>query len=149
MTSAEFERLVQPTIEAMGYEICDVELKLGGRKGLVRLFIDGPDGIGLEDCEKVSNQVSGILDVEDPIPGEYSLEVSSPGLDRRLRKPADFDRFAGNEIRLQLQAPLDGRRRFRGRLEGMEDGNVCMTVDGQRYTLPLNDVEMARLIPVY
>ena len=148
MTIAEIEQLLAPTIEAMGYEITDLELKIGGRSGLLRVFIDSPEGIGVDDCEKVSNQISGILDVEDPIPGEYSLEVSSPGLDRRLRRAADFERFAGYEVKISLVAPRDGRRRYRGRLNGIESDTVSVTVDNVDYALPLNEIEMARLVPV-
>ncbi|MEQ8206633.1 MAG: ribosome maturation factor RimP, partial [Woeseia sp.] len=95
MTSEELSRLLEPAIEGLGYELCDLEAKLGGRDGVLRVFIDKPEGIVLEDCEKVSRQISAILDLEDPLPGQYALEVSSPGLDRRLSKPAHFERFLG------------------------------------------------------
>jgi ribosome maturation factor RimP len=131
----------------MGYELVDLEARIGGRKGLLRLYIDKPDGVGLDDCEKVSNQVSGVLDVEDPIPGEYVLEVSSPGLNRPLRRPEHFERFIGSEAKISLKAPLEGRRRFRGSLEGVEDGFVAVRVDGELYRLRIADIEKARLVP--
>ncbi|MGB5346901.1 MAG: ribosome maturation factor RimP, partial [Woeseia sp.] len=90
MTSEELRRVLEPSIERLGYELSDIEAKLGGRDGVLRVFIDRPEGIGLEDCEAVSRQISALLDVEDPLPGRYVLEVSSPGLDRRLTKPEHF-----------------------------------------------------------
>lgn len=148
MTSDEIEALLLPTLTRMGFELADLELKTGGRHGLLRVFIDGPDGVGLGDCEAVSRQISAILDVEDPIPGEYSLEVSSPGLDRRLRRREHFERFAGAEVKVQLYQPQGGRRRFRGRLDGLSGEMVKITVDSVEYTLPLKDIEIARLVPV-
>jgi len=95
MTGDELATLLEPTVERLGYELADLEVRPGGRNGLVRVFIDGPDGIGLDDCEKVSLAVSALLDVEDPLPGNYNLEVSSPGLDRKLTKVEHFQRFTG------------------------------------------------------
>ena len=95
MTRDELGELLEPTIERLGYELSDLEVKLGGGSGVVRVFIDHPDGIGLDDCEKVSLAVSALLDVEDPVPGNYDLEVSSPGLNRKLTKVEHFQRFTG------------------------------------------------------
>ena len=114
MQKEALSRLLEPTIERLGFELADLELKLGGRSGLVRVFIDRPEGIGIDDCEVVSRQVSAILDVEDPLPGNYTLEVSSPGLDRKLTKPEHFRRFMGEEVKVTLRFPLEGRRNFRG-----------------------------------
>lgn len=148
LISEKVEAIVGPTLARMGYELIDLQLKTGGHRGVLRLFIDAPEGVGLEDCEKVSHQVSGLLDVEDPIPGAYELEVSSPGLDRRLRRREHFERFAGAEIRAELAASQEGRRRFRGELLGIdEEEQVRMKVDGVEYRLPLNDIEIARLVP--
>ncbi|MEJ2603355.1 MAG: ribosome maturation factor RimP [Gammaproteobacteria bacterium] len=148
MTEDEIRRLLEPAIEGMGYELVDLDARIGGRNGLLRLYIDSADGVGLDDCEKVSNQVSGVLDVEDPIPGEYVLEVSSPGLDRPLTRPEHFERFTGHEAKIVLRVPLDGRRRFRGWLEGVEDDVVQVRVDGQLFRLRIADIETARLVPV-
>ncbi len=144
------ETLLAPVVEAMGYELADLEYRSGGRAALLRLFIDNAQGIGLDDCAAVSNQVSGVLDVEDPIAGEYTLEVSSPGLDRRLRTAEHFRRFEGHEVKVQLLAPQDGRRRYRGTVESVAaDGrSVDVKVDGRMYTLPLAAIETARLVPV-
>jgi ribosome maturation factor RimP len=140
-------KLLEPTIERLGYELTDLELKLGGRDGLLRLFIDKDDGIDLEDCEVVSRQVSSILDVEDPLPGHYSLEVSSPGLDRTLTKPAHFQRFMGEDVRVKLRFPMDGRRNFRGALRAADEQHIEVEVDGESFSLPLATIESARLVP--
>ena len=138
---------LEPTVERLGYELIDVELRLAGRDGLVRLYIDNVDGIGLEDCEKVSRAVSALLDVEDPVPGNYNLEVSSPGLDRKLTKSAHFQRFIGHMVKVKLRMPLDGRRRFRGELKSQDEENIVVEVDGQSYSLPLTMIDTARLVP--
>ena len=109
---------------AEGMELVDVEFVGRGRNSVLRIFLDKPGGITLGDCELVSGQVGAILDVEDFLPASYTLEVSSPGLDRRLVKPADYARFAGKQVKLVLKAPREGRRRFRGRLRGIEDGRI-------------------------
>ena len=146
---SELANLIEPTIERLGYELSDLELKLGGRKGIVRVFIDKPEGVGLEDCEIVSRQVSALLDVEDPMPGRYTLEVSSPGLDRKLTKPAHFQRFIGEVVRIRLRFPLEGRRNFRGELKSADDENIEIEVDGESYRLPVSTIESARLVPTY
>ena len=139
--------MLEPAIERLGYELTDIELKLGGRSGLLRIFIDKDDGVDIDDCEVVSHQVSAILDVEDPIPGNYTLEVSSPGLDRTLTKPAHFRRFMGEDIKVKLRFPLDGRRNFRGALKSADDEVIEVEVDGESYRLPLSTIESARLVP--
>ena len=148
MTAEELARLLEPTIERLGYELTDLEARLGGRDGVVRLFIDHPDGVGLDDCETVSMAVSALLDVEDPIPGHYNLEVSSPGLDRKLTKSSHFQRFTGETVKVQMRFPIAGRRRFRGRLLSSDDANIIVEVDGTAHTLPLATIDTARLVPV-
>lgn len=147
MTKDELLTLLDPSIEHMGYELADLELKIGGKDGLVRVFIDGPEGIGLQDCEKVSRQVSALLDVEDPLSGHYTLEVSSPGLDRKLTKPAHFQRFMGEDVRVKLRFSLEGRRNFRGALRAADDDQIEVEVDGQSHCLPIATIESARLVP--
>lgn len=147
MTGEELQRLLEPAIERLGYEISDIEMKLGGRDGVLRVFIDRPEGIKLEDCEVVSRQVSALLDVEDPLPGHYVLEVSSPGLDRRLTKPAHYQRFLGEEVKVKLRLPLDGRRNFRGVLKAATDDKFELEVDGVAHSLQIAMVESARLVP--
>ena len=148
MTGDELLQLLEPTIERLGYELVDLEARLGSGNGLVRVFIDKPDGIVLDDCEKVSLAVSALLDVEDPLPGNYNLEVSSPGLDRKLTKPSHFQRFAGETVKVQTRFPIEGRRRFRGTLVSSDDENIVVEVDGESHSLPLKTIDTARLVPV-
>ena len=147
MTGDELARLLEPTIERLGYELSDLDVKLGGRGGVVRLFIDKSDGISLDDCEKVSLAVSALLDVEDPLPGEYNLEVSSPGLDRKLTKVEHFQRFAGETVKVQMRFPIEGRKRFRGTLVSSNDENIVVEVDGEPHSLPMATIDTARLVP--
>lgn len=140
-------KLLEPAIEALGYEVVELEFHPLGRGGLLRVYIDREGGITVDDCEIVSRQVSAVLDVEDPIPGAYTLEVSSPGLDRPLRKEADFARFVGERAKIELTVPKDGRRRFTGTLKGCEAGEVTIEVDGVDHRVSLTDVGKARLVP--
>ena len=136
-------KILEPSIEALGYEV--VELEFHG--GVLRLYIDRQAGVTLDDCERVSRQVSAVLDVEDPIPAAYTLEVSSPGLDRPLRKRSDFERFAGQKAKLELTLPLDGRRRFSGILRGVERDELLIEVDDTLFHLRLAHIGKARLVP--
>ena len=147
MTADELHEMLEPTVKRLGYELSDLEVKLGGRSGVLRLFIDHPDGIGLDDCEKVSLAVSALLDVEDPLPGHYHLEVSSPGLDRKLTKVEHFQRFTGETVKVQMRFPIAGRKRFRGRLVASDDENIVVEVDGESHSLPLATIDTARLVP--
>jgi len=138
-------KLLEPAIEALGYELVELEFP----PHLLRIYIDREGGVTVDDCEKVSRQVSAVLDVEDPIAGAYTLEVSSPGLDRPLRKEADYTRFAGGRVKLELALPKDGRRRYTGILKGCEAGEVLIEVDGALHKLPLADIGKARLVPEF
>lgn len=143
-------RLIEPTVSAMGYELLGIEYIGQGKNSRLRLFIDSPDGIGLTDCEKVSRQVSGILDVEDPIKGHYSLEVSSPGLDRPLFRTAHYATHVGQKLKLRLRQALGGRRNFKGRIEAVEGENIYIVTDeGEQITLVCNEVEKANLVPQF
>jgi ribosome maturation factor RimP len=141
MTGDELAKLLEPT------ELSDLEVNLGGRGGVVRIFIDRPDGISLDDCESVSQAVSALLDVEDPLPGQYNLEVSSPGLDRKLTKVEHFQRFAGETVKVQMRFPIEGRKRFRGTLVSSNDENIVVEVDGEPHSLPMATIDTARLVP--
>ena len=146
----QLEKMLEPGIRAMGYELVGIEYQSGGKGGgLLRVYIDSEQGISADDCQKVSYQVSGVLEVEDPIPGHYTLEVSSPGLDRLLFKAEDFERFAGQLIKVRMTYPVNGQRRFKGRLEGVQDGNVVIEQGGEEISLPFEQVEQARLVPEY
>ncbi len=148
MNGTELTALLEPTVERLGYELADLEVRLGGKGGLLRVTIDRPEGIGLDDCEKVSQAVSALLDVEDPLPGNYNLEVSSPGLDRKLTKATHFQRFQGETLKVKMRFPIEGRRRFRGRLLSSDDRNILVEVDGDEHSLPLAAIDTARLVPV-
>jgi ribosome maturation factor RimP len=139
--------MLEPAIAALGFELVELELRVGRGHGLVRLFIDAEDGVTVDDCAKVSRQVSGLLDVEDPIRGDYNLEVSSPGLDRKLSRAADFDRFAGCQVKLQLLQMIDGRRKLTGQLLRREGEAVVLNIDGQDVSVPMVAIEIARLVP--
>ena len=142
--------MLEPGITSMGYELVGVEFQTGGKGGgLLRVYIDSEAGISADDCQKVSYQVSGVLDVEDPIPGHYTLEISSPGLDRMLFRPRDFERFAGHLIRLRTAYPIEGQRKFKGRLIGMQGENVVFEQDDMEISLPFDQIDQARLVPEY
>jgi ribosome maturation factor RimP len=138
------EKVVEPAVTGMGYELVDVQTPGGGR--LLRLFIDKPGGVTLQDCEAVSRHMTRLLAVEGI---DYErLEVSSPGLDRPLRKPGDFVRFSGQKVEVRMRTPdASGRRKFAGVLRGAEAGQVSVEVDGQVLQLALDDVDRAKLIP--
>jgi ribosome maturation factor RimP len=138
--------ILEPAVEAMGFELADIDAHTG-RRGLLRLYIDRAGGVTLDDCQRVSEQIGAVLDVEDPLPGSYVLEVSSPGFDRRLRTLAHFERFSGEQARIELKDARDGRRKFTGRLAGVEGSVVLLEVDGELTRLPLSDIAVARLAP--
>lgn len=146
MTGDELGKMLEPTIERLGYELSDLEVKLGGKDGFVRLFIDSADGISLDDCAKVSSAVSALLDVADPLPGEYALEVSSPGLDRKLTKLSHFQRFMGETLKVKMRFPIAGRKRFRGTLLSSNEAEIVLEVDGQSHTLAIATIDTARLV---
>jgi ribosome maturation factor RimP len=146
MNKEELIALLEPSVNALGYELVDLDLKLG-RGGLLRLFIDREPAVTLADCERVSEQIGDLLDVADPLPSGYVLEVSSPGLDRRLRTPEHFAAVVGAEIRVELRQPLEGRRRFRGHLIAADDTSIEIDADGTKWQLPLADMHVARLVP--
>lgn len=141
--------LLEPVVTGMGYELVEIEYDPGSRHGLLRLYIDHEDGIVLDDCTDVSHQVSAFLDVEDPIHGRYSLEVSSPGMDRPLRGIKDYERFTGEIVKIKTGMAIDGRRNFKGRLCGVEGDEINIECDGQQFYLPLASIEKARLVPEF
>ena len=152
-----FYELLAPTIEAVGCELLGVQISRGRQHTVLRLYIDRlqggtlageeAQGITIEDCTRVSRQVSGVLDVEDPIAGEYSLEVSSPGDDRPLFRPEHYERFIGHRIRARLVVPVDGRRSVTGPIVGVEDGKVVVEEDSVLWRLAMEQIALARLVP--
>src|SRR5690348_14118995 len=142
----QLRRLVEETVESQGYELVDVELKGSGKNSILRIFIDTPAGISHRDCELVSEQVGTVLDVEDLIPSTYTLEVSSPGLDRKLVKESDYTRFEGKLARIQTRIPLNQQKVFRGRLQGLSGGKVRLELQsGNLLDIPLDVIREARL----
>ena len=138
------EQLELP-VEALGYELVDLDVRVG-RRGLLRIFIDKEEGVNLSDCELVSRQLSAFLDVEDPLPGRYVLEVSSPGLDRPLRTLEHFRRFRDCQAKVRLREPRESRRMLNGRLLGIRDESIVMDVDGEIWRLQPTDIASARLV---
>jgi ribosome maturation factor RimP len=143
----EIERLVTPTLEAMGFSVVRVRIA-GQPERTLQIMVELLDGstVTVDDCGKISRAVSALLDVEDAIKGAYSLEVSSPGIDRPLIKPADFERFAGHVAKIETHRPLAGRKRFRGRLVCVEDGDVRIEVEGEVAAIPLAEIATAKLV---
>lgn len=136
-----------PSVEAMGCELWGIEYVAQGRRSLLRVFIESDQGITVEDCERVSRQISSVLDVEDPITGEYTLEVSSPGADRLLFTLPQFARFIGEQVSVRLRVPFDGRRNFKGLLKAVEDQDVVVEIDAEEYLLPIDTIEKANIVP--
>jgi ribosome maturation factor RimP len=143
----EIRDMLAPTVEALGFELLGVEYAPSTGHSLLRLYIDAEKGIGIEDCEAVSREVSALLDVEDPIPGEYSLEVSSPGIDRPLFGAAQFARHVGEQAKVSLRIPQEGRRRLQGRIARVEGGTVFIAEEKAEYAVAEANIEKARLVP--
>jgi ribosome maturation factor RimP len=148
LTVTHIDELLQPGAEALGYELVAVELS-GGDTSIVRVFIDHADGITVTDCAKASRQFSAILDVEDPISNKYTLEVSSPGMDRPLAKPKHFIDVVGQDVKIKMATLVDGRRRFTGELVEANEGFAVVEVDGEQTELLYEDMDRARLVPVF
>jgi ribosome maturation factor RimP len=142
--------LLEAPVRALGYELVDLDVHLG-RRGLLRVYIDRPaaedGGVTLADCELVSGQIGAFLDVEDPLPGSYVLEVSSPGVDRKLRTAEHFLRFVGEEVKVELKRAEAGRRRLRGRIVAVEKQDILLDVEGGPRRLDVEDIATARLVP--
>src|SRR6204780_1812897 len=143
-------RLLEPPIEALGFELVDIEFVREGRGGVLRIFIDQPisgGAVTVDDCASGSDTVRQVLETNYPIKGHYTLEVSSPGFERILRTRAHFERFIGQRIFAELKLPLDGRRRFVGVLKSVDSDTIVVEVDGKTHSLPLDRIQKARLRP--
>lgn len=145
----KLEAMLQPVVEGLGYEFWGLEFRSQGHQSMLRIFIDAEAGISVDDCEKVSRQVSGVLDVEDPIQSEYTLEVSSPGMDRPLFRLDQFEAFVGHKVQIRLRMAFEGRRKFQGLLKGIEGQDVVVIVDDHEYLLPFDSIERAHIVPVF
>lgn len=148
--SEQLAALLAPAVTGLGYELVGVSYHPNSVNALLRVYIDKVDGIDLDDCLAVNEQVSGILDVEDPIPGHYTLEVSSPGLDRPLFSIEDFRRFIGSPVKIRLSRPIERQRNFKATIVAVSDSMITIEEDNQKQTdLPIDFVEVARLIPTF
>ena len=148
LTVPHIEELLTPGADALGYEIVTVELS-GGDTSIVRVYIDKADGVNVDDCAKASRQFSAIMDVEDPISNRYTLEVSSPGMDRPLAKPLHFKSVVGQDVKIKMNTLVNGRRRFSGELIEANEEFVVVEVDGEQSELLYTEMDRARLVPVY
>jgi ribosome maturation factor RimP len=139
-------QLIEPTVQALDLELWGVEHASQGKYSVLRIFIEREAGVTIDDCERVSRQVSAIFDVEEPITGEYTLEVSSPGMDRLLFTPQQFQKYCGEEISVRMRTPVDGRRKFKGTLTDVVDDIIHIQVDGNDFELPHGDIEKANIV---
>ncbi len=143
------QELLEPVVTGLGYELYGLEYLGQGKYSVLRIYIDQESGITVDDCSKVSHQVSGVLDVEDPISGQYTLEVSSPGMDRPLLKAEHYGRYTGQQVKVKLDKPINGQSRFSGVLRGLKDGSVVVEVDGELIEFTVDMVNKARLVPEF
>ncbi len=141
--------LFEPVAAALGCELWGVEYMAQGRRALLRVYIDKEGGISVDDCERVSRQVSSVLDVEDPIQAEYTLEVSSPGMSRPLFKLEQFAVSVGEIVAVRLRLPFEGRRKFTGLLKGIEGDEIVLEVDNEEYVLPYELIDKANIVPQF
>lgn len=146
----QLEDILRPVVEGLGYEFWGIEFRSHGHHSKLRVFIDDAEnGIAIDDCEKVSRQVSGVMDVEDPIQTEYTLEVSSPGMDRPLFRLEQYEAFIGHKVQIKLRMAFEGRRKFLGLIKGVEGDEVVVVVDDHEYLLPFDSIEKANIVPVF
>ncbi|KXJ53614.1 ribosome maturation factor RimP [Neptuniibacter pectenicola] len=144
------QELIEPSVIALGVELWGIEFLSQGKHSTLRVYIDSEEnGITVDDCAKVSHQISGIMDVEDPIAGNYTLEVSSPGVDRPLFTLEQFAAYAGSHIQLRLRIAYEGRRKFKGILNGIEGDDILVVVDEEEYMLPIEYIDRANIIPQF
>ncbi|MFO8045306.1 MAG: ribosome maturation factor RimP [Halomonas sp.] len=144
---AALHAMIEPVVTAMGFELWGIDFLSHGKHSRLVIYIDHENGISVDDCADISRQVSAIFDVEDPVRGEYRLEVSSPGMDRPLYTLDHFDRYRGHEVALKLRAPFEGRRKFQGLLAGVEGDDVLLQVEGEEYCFPIDSIDQAQVVP--
>jgi ribosome maturation factor RimP len=147
MLAERIAELITPAIEAMGFELVRVQVS-GSQRPTVQVMAEPASGraMSVDDCAEISRAISAVLDVEDPITGPYSLEVSSPGIDRPLTRPKDYERFLGHEAKVETSAPIDGRKRFKGPIKSVDANAVELTVDGADVRIPFGTVHKAKLV---
>ncbi|MDG2034020.1 MAG: ribosome maturation factor RimP [Rhodospirillales bacterium] len=146
-TETRIGDILSPTLNLMGYDLVRVQIS-GSQQKTMQIMAERKDGTGMtvDDCADISREVSAILDVEDPLRGAYDLEVSSPGIDRPLVEPTDFDRYAGFDAKIEMVAGIDGRKKFKGQLLGIEQGLVKIRLDEETFKLPVSDIRRAKLL---
>jgi len=149
LSSKALTELLQPLVEELGYEFVGLEYSSNPKHAVLRVFIDGADGVDLDDCGRVSHEVAALLDVEDPISGHYNLEISSPGLDRPLFTTEQFARYRGSAVKLKLFAPLQGHRKFSGVIHDAREGQVWLLIDDEEIVIDFNNIAKANLVPDY
>lgn len=145
MIQQELENLLEPLLASLGYELWGTEFRTSGRHALLRLYIDQPAGIGIEDCERVSREVSALMDVEDPISAQYTLEVSSPGIPRPLFKPSQYERYLGSEVKLRLGRLMNGTRSYVGLIASVSPEELTLQQGDEMLRIPFSSIMKAHL----
>ena len=145
--AVQLKELLEPSVLGLGLTLWALEYSGGGKRPLLRIYIDHEDGVTVDHCAAVSRQVSAVLDVEDPIAGEYQLEVSSPGAERGLYELSHFQQFAGHEVAIRLRVSLDGQRNFKGLLVGVEADEVVLRVADEEFLFPIDSIDRANIVP--
>lgn len=146
---SQLEEIIEPITKSLGFELWGIEFSAHKKNALLRIYIDSEQGVNVEDCAQVSRQVSSVLDVEDPITSKYILEVSSPGLDRKLFKPKHFASYAGHQAEVKLHIPYEGQRNFTGVLKGVEEDEVVLQIEDEEFCFPLETIDKAKLKVVF
>ena len=141
--------LFEPVVKGMGFDLIEIEHFPNPKHGVLRLYIDKEGGVNVDDCSTVSRQISALIDVEDPVSGQFNLEISSPGADRPLRRLVDFQRFTGSLVKLKTAIPLEGQRNFKGRLLEASEDTVVIETDDEEISLPMSAIDKARIVPEF
>ncbi len=150
MSSTQLQQMIEPLVTDLGLELIGIEFTTGAGGSLLRVYIDEPErGVDIDDCERASREISALLDVNDPVAGRYTLEVSSPGLERPLFTPAHFQQFIGEQVKITVNLPLDGRRRFQGAIAAVDVERVTIEQDGKPVDIAHANIAKARLVPDY
>ncbi|MEA2120030.1 ribosome maturation factor RimP [Halovibrio sp. HP20-50] len=146
---AALHALIEPIVASMGFELWGIDHLSQGKNSRLVIYIERESGVSVEDCADISRQVSAVMDVEDPIAGEYRLEVSSPGMARPLYSLDQFTRFQGHHVALKLRTAFDGRRKYQGLLVGVEGDEVLLQMDGEEYCFPIESIDSAHIVPQF
>ena len=143
------KEIIEPVVTGLEYDFWGLEFASQGKYSVLCIYIDSENGITVDDCASVSRQVGAVLDVEDPIKSQFTLEVSSPGMDRPLFTASQFEKYKGHVVELRLTHAFEGRRKFKGQINGLEDGDLLLIVDNEEFVLPVDQIEKANLVPVF